>query len=188
MKSAYTTYEVAQICNVTMRAVAKWVNSGKLLAFKTPGGHRRIKEDDLVSFLKQHNIPFPDELKDKGFRKILIVDDEKEVINLVTKLLKKIDANYKIYSAMNGFEAGKQASSLKPDLLILDLKLPGIDGFEVCKNVKKDPETKAIKILAITGYPSEEVKKKIINCGADDYLGKPFDIDDFAERVKKLLA
>lgn len=102
-------------------------------------------------------------------------------------MLEKNDMDIKIDSAMDGFEAGKKAVSFLPDLIILDLKLPGIDGFQVCKNIRNEEKLKNTKILAITGYDTPENKKKILECGADDFLAKPFEMETFINTVKKLM-
>ena len=187
MEKTYTTYEVSKICGVTMKTVAGWIEADKMLAFKTVGGHRRIKEEDLVSFLKKNNIPFPAELRDKGLHRVLIVDDEKLVVNLISKLLDK-EKNMFVYSvATDGFEAGRQTLSFNPDLIVLDLMLPGIDGFEVCRKIKGEPKLNHIKIIAITGFPSEENERKIREAGVDAYLPKPFDTVVFMKDIHKLL-
>ena len=89
---------------------------------------------------------------------------------------------------MDGFEAGIQVILFNPDLVILDLKLPGMDGFEVCKKIKAGPQTKHIKILAVTGYHSLKAKNDILNSGADGYLPKPFDNKEFIRNVSEMLA
>jgi len=187
-RNFFTTYHIAKICGVTMPTVIKWIEQGELPAYKTLGGHRRVAKSDLIDFLRKHKLPIPDDLiKEKGCR-ILIVDDSKTIITLTTILIKKNHDHCIVSSAMDGFEAGRQVVLFKPHLVILDLKLPGVDGFEVCKKIKSDPQTKHIKILAITGYHSEKTKKNILSCGADGYLPKPFDNKEFIRNVKEMLA
>lgn len=186
-KSAYTTYEVSKICNVTMKTITEWVNEGELPAFKTLGGHRRIKEDDLISFLKQNNIPFTEDLRDKQFRRVLIIDDEPKIIKFIAEILRKQYPKIELDSAIDGFEAGKKVVNFKPDLVILDLKLPGIDGFEVCRSIRKDEKLKHTKIIAITGYDTAETRKKIFKFGANDYLAKPFDMNKLMKKIAPFL-
>ncbi|MFA5858470.1 MAG: response regulator [Elusimicrobiota bacterium] len=185
-KTAFTTHHISKICGVTMPTVINWIEQGQLPAYKTLGGHRRVKQDDLIEFLKKNKFPLPDELAKEWSCRILIVDDEKGMINLITRLIKKSRPDCILSSAMDGFEAGRQVVSFKPDIVILDLKLPGIDGFEVCRKLKFDPQTKHIKILAITEHHSEETKKKIPSYGADAYLSKPFDNKEFIMRLNNL--
>ena len=182
-----TTYQVSNICGVTMPTVVNWIEQGKLPAYKTLGGHRRVKKDDLIEFLKKNKIPLPDELAKEWGCRILIVDDEKEIIELISKLIIKSQPHCMLSSAKDGFQAGRQIISFKPDLIILDLNLPGVDGFEVCKGIKSDPLTKHIKILAITGYHSEKTKKRILSYGADAYLSKPFDNEELIKNLGEML-
>ncbi|MCS7230895.1 MAG: response regulator [Elusimicrobiota bacterium] len=118
--------------------------------------------------------------------KVLVIDDEQEVHEFVYDVLEMVP-NIEVKSAYDGFSAGIIISEYLPDLIILDLLLPGVDGFKVCSNIKNNPKLKHIKILAITGYDSKEYKEKILNAGADDYLPKPMELNLFREKVNKLL-
>jgi excisionase family DNA binding protein len=182
----FSTHHMSAICGVTMPTVINWIKQGKLPAYKTLGGHRRIKKNDAIEFLKKNKFPLPDELVKEWGCRILIVDDDKTIITLLTRLIKKNHVDCIVGSAMDGYEAGRQILSFKPDLVILDLRLPGVDGFEICRKMKSDPQTGHIKILAITGYHTEETKKKILICGADAYLPKPFDNEEIIEHIRKM--
>jgi len=186
-KKIFTTYEVSQYCSVDLSTVINWIEQGKLLAYKTPGGHRRVKEEDLVHFLKEYHMPIPAGLVKRQKRRILIVDDDKAVVDLIVRAIKKLKKKCEVDTVFDGFEAGRRLITFEPDLVILDLMLPGIDGFKVCKNIRKDKKTKHIKVLAITGFDTPENRKKILSSGANDYLAKPFEVSDFLEHVEKLL-
>lgn len=185
-KKIFTTYEVSQFCWVDLSTVINWIEQGKLVAYRTPGGHRRVKREDLVHFLKEYRMPIPAGLVKKE-RRILIVDDERAVVDLIVRAIEKLKRKCDIDTAFDGFEAGRKVITFEPDLVILDLMLPGIDGFKVCKNIRSDKKTKHIKVLAITSFDSPENRKKIFSSGANDYLAKPFEITDLLERVDKLL-
>jgi CheY-like chemotaxis protein len=118
--------------------------------------------------------------------KILVVDDEPFVHDFVKDALSDRN-NIEIKSVYDGFLAGITINEYLPDLIILDLLLPGVDGFKVCTEIKKSPKFKNIKILAVTGYDSPEYKEKILSAGADDYLPKPIDLKIFREKVNQLL-
>lgn len=118
--------------------------------------------------------------------KVLIIDDEPEVHDFVSDALEE-KTNIEVKSAYDGFQAGMIVNEYLPDLIILDLLLPGVDGFKVCENIKNNPKLKHIKILAITGYDSVEYKEKILKAGADDYLPKPMELKSFKEKVERLL-
>ena len=185
-KKAFGTYEIAEICQVTPATVGNWIEKGLLPTFTTGGGHRRVWTDDLARFLSSHNIPIPDQIKIHP-PSFLIVDDEEQIRKVIKKILQKQYPPAEIHEAGDGFEAGQKVSQLFPSLIILDLRLPGIDGFKVCKMIRSDPRLKAVKILAISGQNVEESKKNSLRAGADDFLGKPFEIDQLRERVARLM-
>jgi two-component system alkaline phosphatase synthesis response regulator PhoP len=119
-------------------------------------------------------------------KKILVVDDEPEIVEFIKDLLTD-NVPHQFESASDGFSAGRLIQTFSPDLVILDLLLPGVDGFQVCKMIRNDNETKGAKILAITGYDSMDVKTKIIDSGADDYLGKPLEMQPTLDKICTLL-
>lgn len=184
-----TTHEISRYIHVDFKTVINWCEEGKLRSYKTPGGHRRIQAEDFLDFLKQYKMPVPKnfESKMKGALKILIVDDEETIRRVVRRAITRKFPKVELYEAQDGFEAGKLVSDALPHLVILDLMLPGLDGFRVCANIKEDERFKETKILAITGQDTEENKKRIIKEGADDYLPKPFDVKALIEKVLNLL-
>jgi len=186
-KNDFTTYEISKICGVSMPTIIGWIKQDKLKAFKTVGGHRRVKKEDLLDFLRKHEIPVPMELIRDDSWKILVVDDDTDLVNFMVKAINEMEEKHEVKISMDGFDAGKQVQAFKPHLVILDLMLPGVNGFEVCKNIRGDKSTKDIRILAITGYDTEENKRRIFECGADMYLTKPFAAGDLKEKISILL-
>ena len=117
--------------------------------------------------------------------KVLIVDDEEHIVELLQFNL--INAGYKVITANNGLDALKKVKEHKPDLLLLDLMLPGMDGLDVCKEIKRDKETSKTSIIMLTAK-SEELDKILgLELGADDYITKPFSIRELLARVKAVL-
>lgn len=176
-KQSFSTSEVAEFCHVTADTIRKWAEAGRIRVFKTPGGHRRIRRDDLLQFLRENGIPLHESLQ-AGGNKVLVVDDEKAIISLVRRYLERSKIPFQIAMASDGYEAGHQVASFRPDVIFLDLRLPGIDGFEVCRRIKSDPTTAGTHIIAMTGYFENEVAQRIIELGADMLLQKPFSPDD----------
>jgi len=183
-----TTGDIATYCEVTSAAVLKWIDSGKLPVFTTPGGHYRVLRTDFKDFLLRHGM-----FVDEGFfgrrqskKRILIVDDEPTVVTFIEGAL-LLEGKYELATASDGFDAGQQVISFEPDLIVLDIMLPGMDGFEVCHRVKTAAATKHVKILAITGFATEENIRKILHAGADDYLPKPLRIQELNEKIEQLL-
>ncbi len=187
-RKTFTTFDIAKLCDVYPTTVANWIDEGKLNAFSTPGGHRRVNGKDLLKFLKKYKMPVPEELlaQKSGFKKkILIVDDDPKVLRSITEVLKKKRGKDKIYTAVDGFEAGQAVIEFGPDLVILDIMLPGINGFKVCENIRE--KNKKVKIIAVTGYDTEENKNKILAAGADAYFPKPLKINELLMCMHDLL-
>jgi excisionase family DNA binding protein len=183
-----TTGDIAAYCEVTNAAVLKWIDSGKLPVFTTPGGHYRVLRNDFRYFLLQHGMFVDDGFfgKSHSRKRILIVDDEPTVVTFIESAL-RLMGEYEIATATDGFDAGQQVVTFEPDLIILDIMLPGMDGFEVCTRVKTDPATAHVKILAVTGFATEENVQRMLHAGADDCLGKPLKMQDLREKVEHLL-
>jgi CheY-like chemotaxis protein len=185
-KKAFGTYEIANICDVTPSTVGNWIEKGLIPTFTTGGGHRRVWTDDLVKFLHAHNIPIPDALKNIENPKILIVDDEEHIRKLISRSLKKTYPDVEIHEAADGFEAGQKLATIVPFLVLLDLKLPGMDGFKVCELIRNSTKLKSVKVLAISGHNTEEYRARSLASGADDFLGKPFSVLELMEKITKL--
>jgi signal transduction histidine kinase len=117
--------------------------------------------------------------------KILIVDDEEKNIKLLKGIL--YSQNYKFYEALNGEEALALVYNIGPDLILLDVMMPGISGFEVCQNLKQDEKTKSIPIVMVTALREKEHRLKALESGADDFLSKPVDNTEVVIRVRSLL-
>ena len=182
-KPYYTTHEISKICNVYPTTVINWINEGALPAFTTPGGHRRITKADLVNLLTKNNMPIPEELKREGKPRILVIDDDPNILKMIKAIL-VTEGSYEIKTAKGGFEAGIKVSQWLPNLILLDFVIPDIDGFEVCRRVKKNEKTKNIPVIAITVLREEKEVKKMYDCGVSDYLAKPFKSSDLIEKVK----
>ena len=187
MEKLLKTQEVAKICQVAQGTVIRWINEGRLPAATTAGGHNRIRPKDLLELLKTLHLPIPEELflaqsLDQKTR-VLIVDDEPEVRKMVRWMIEQDFSGVEIEEAQEGFGAGWKTHSFRPHLVVLDLMLPGLDGFHVCKFIRQFPELKDTKIIAISALMDPEVSKKIMSLGANDFLTKPFDLDVLKEKI-----
>ena len=179
-----TTGEIARHCQVSHLTVSNWIRAGKLAASRTPGGHYRVGREDFLRFLMEYKFPIPVSFEEEG-KRVLVVDDDRPLAETIVQTLH--EEGYQVSVAFNGYEAGIKMATLKPDLLILDLIMPGMDGFAVCQRVKADPEVKRTKILAMTGFVQEGNVAKAVECGADLCLEKPFRMQTLKAAVAKLL-
>jgi len=117
--------------------------------------------------------------------KILIVDDDPDLTNLVKSILEA--ENYMVFAAESGEEALGEVPKLRPDLIILDIILPGMDGYDTCKILKTDEHTSLIPIIILSIKCGVKDRIAGLNIGADDYITKPFDPDELTARVEAVL-
>jgi len=187
-----TVYQVSRRLQVSPQTIVNWIDSGKLKAYRTAGGHRRIKRSDLDEFVSRHHMPIfgestGSEEEGRRMKRILVVDDDQVIVETITAGLEEGEHRYEVTSASDGFEAGIQVSHFKPDLLILDIMMPDIDGYEVCRKLKSSEETKHIRIIVLSGYLDEESYKQMREYGADLCFSKPLPINRLREEIAGLL-
>ena len=185
MKTVFTTGEAAKICKVSQQTIIRCFDSGQLKGFRVPGSRfRRIPREALYRFMKDNNIPT--DALESGRRRILIVDDDQGVVDLIADVL-ATDARFETRVVNNGFGAGMLAKEYHPDLIILDVMLPDINGQAVCELIRQDPTMADIRIICISGMIEEDKIAELRTAGANDFLHKPLDIDELIRRVCRLL-
>jgi excisionase family DNA binding protein len=187
----FSALEVANICGVVNQTAINWIRNGYLKAFTTPGGQYRVYAEDLKSFLDERGMRIPDELNslmqdEVDWKAILIVDDDRDLNDLMKRYLEKKLEGYMVYQAYDGFEAGKALSDVRPGFIFLDIDLPGVDGHKLCKKIKEDPTFGKPFIIAMTGLDIPEEKRAILDEGADAFFGKPLDFELIVTTVKDL--
>lgn len=169
-----SSFQAAELSNASDSTVKRWIKSGMLKAYKTIGGHYRIFKNDLYAFLKSNGIPVKEETHSTP-KRILVVDDDFQVREGLMKYIRINCQDAEIASAENGFEAGVLMTQFKPDLVILDLFMPMLDGFTVCRQIKENAITSGIFIIVITGFKEQEIEQKAIDSGANLVMHKPID-------------
>lgn len=169
----FTSHEVASLVQVSPSSVLKWIEQGKLRAFRTPGGHRRVASDELVEFLRAHHLPVPPELEGERVR-LLVIDDEPTYLRSLGALLQKHDSRVEVSLAENALDGLLKVGLQRPQVVLLDSYMPGMDGLEVCRRLKESVETQNIAVLAMSGRHSAELEKKFLEAGAAAFLAKPF--------------
>jgi excisionase family DNA binding protein len=165
MQRVLTTGEVARFCGVNFRTVLRWIERGQLVAYRLPGrGDHRIKMDDFLAFMAEHNLPIPEEFSPKQAR-ILVVDDEEHYCRSIRRILER--SGYDVMTANDGFRAGALMGAFYPAIMTLDLRMNGVDGFEVLSFVKSQRQFENTKIVIISGM-GEEMLEKAKHAGADE--------------------
>ena len=118
-------------------------------------------------------------------KKILVVDDEAHIVQLIASRLKA--NNYEVRAAYDGYQCIKVAREERPDLIILDIKMPAGGGLHAFETLRALPDTIVTPVIFITAYASEEIRKQVLEMGAEDFVAKPFDGDDLLRKVRKAL-
>lgn len=176
-----TPSQVANLFMVTAAAVRLWAKKGELKALMTPGGHRRFLKTDMLEFARSRNLQLKEIKSNK--QRVLIIDDDKQFSGYLLKLLGKYSEQFDVYVANDCFDAGIKVAEFQPDIVLLDLMMPGLDGFQVCQRLMSSKYGKSIRVIAMTGYPTLENIEQILAAGAEACLCKPID----SERLLKLL-
>lgn len=182
--SLLTSYQVGALLQVNPSSINKWVKDGRIPAFRTPGGHRRIRAADLVAFLTAHNMPVPRVLASASKRRLLIVDDDPKQLDALGRLFKSHTERVDITLVQNGVDALVQIGSIKPHVAVIDVFMPGMDGIEVCRRLKANPETAGIRILLTSGQLTPDIEKKALEVGADAVLPKPLEVAVIMKEVE----
>jgi excisionase family DNA binding protein len=185
MKTVFTTGEAAKICKVSQQTIIRCFDSGQLKGFRVPGSRfRRIPRDQLYAFMRDNGIPT--DALDSGRRKVLIVDDDQELVELMADVLER-DGRFEIKTVNNGFDAGMMVKEYHPDLIVLDVMLPDINGREVCQRVRSEKSMDDIRIICISGMVEDDKIEELKDAGANDFLNKPFEVEKLLERICTLL-
>lgn len=169
-KSYLTPSEAAKLLMISPITVRAWAQKGTLPSETTPGGHRRFLRNSVEQFAKQ-NKPVPP----RNNLRLLVVDDDKQVAGFLVEWLTGLNEPFIVDSAADGFEVGSKVHTFEPDIILLDIMMPKLDGIAVCRQIKANPNTHDIRVIAMTGYPSQENLQRILEAGAEICVPKPLD-------------
>ncbi len=184
-KSVFTTGEVAQICRVSQQTVIRCFDSGRLQGFRVPGSRfRRIPRASLVTFMKSNQIPL-DKLE-TGRKRVLVVDDDEAIVEMFTELLAR-HGHFEVKTARTGYDAGILTEQFRPDVLLLDFKLPDINGNVVCRTIRSNPNYEHMHIIVISGVADPDEVKELLSAGANEFVRKPFDINAVISRIAEVV-
>jgi excisionase family DNA binding protein len=182
----FSSYEVSEILGVTPSSVVKWINEGLLKAFRTPGGHRRVPAAELVRFSAEHGMPIPAALRELAIGKVLVADDNTHLLSAFKRAFKVHADEFHLQTADNGVEALMWVGCFRPDVLILDIRMPGLDGFDVLKRLKANPHTKAMTVIAISGQMDAATSGRCKKLGAAICLEKPVSVSGLLKTLREL--
>ncbi|MCY2931543.1 MAG: response regulator [Planctomycetota bacterium] len=184
-KPVYTTGEAAKICHFSQQTIIRCFENGTLTGFRIPGSKfRRIPHDALATFMDANGIP-KDGLMGEAIR-VLVVDDDPPIVELFAEAL-GTDGRFEVHTAGTGFDAGLMTENLRPDVLVMDYKLPDIDGHLVCQRIRGNPGLARTRILLVSGTVNPAEVGLLKRAGADEFIRKPFNVEFVKERILALV-
>lgn len=181
-----STHDVASLCGVAPRTVLRWVDAGVLPGYQTGGGRRRVRKADLLAFMRGRGMDIPAALAPNRNR-VAIVDDDRLHVQMLSRMLTETYPSIAVETAADGFAAGALLFSFKPNLIFLDLVMPGMDGFEVCRRIRADSAFDSVGIVIVTGHITEAWRQRLEELGADECLVKPFRSKDLEPLLKRFV-
>jgi excisionase family DNA binding protein len=182
LKEFFTPAEVAELLMVSPVTVRLWARRGALPSVQTPGGHRRFMRDAVEQFARDNKLTVRFGL-DRALR-ILVVDDDPVLRLILTEHLAAFDGQVRVDTAVDGFQAGQKVVRFRPDVVLLDIMMPGMSGIDVCREIKSDPATRNIRVIAISGYMVDEQRQAALAAGAEACMPKPVDLEQLDELLE----
>ena len=181
-----TTGEIGKYCGVHFRTVIRWIERGELKGYKLPGrGDHRVQLDDFLAFLRRNAMPIPPEFQHaETNHRVLVTDDDPNMARAIARTLSR--AGYETRVANDGLQAGILLESFKPGLMTLDLRMPGLSGFQVLEFIREETLQEGLRILVVSALEKAELEKAVAG-GADDYLMKPFENAELIAKAQALL-
>ncbi len=187
----FSSFQIGKMLDVSRQAVNQWIDKGYIKSYRTPGGHRRVKREDLLAFLKAREIPVPEILRAEAegtpelgpSPRIMLVDDDNEFLALLQNAIIDKLPHAQVTRHNDGYDALMAIGANPPDLLMLDLRMPNINGLEVCRRLKENPLTQNLPIMVVTGYESAEWREDLKGLKVDVVLSKSMPLLDLASAV-----
>jgi excisionase family DNA binding protein len=181
-----STKEAANICKVALSTIVYWFDKGLIRGYRTPGGHRRIFRVDLEKFMKDHAIPLGNRLDDQ--LRVLVVGQDPKVLDLCGETLKGMNGHVDWASAGGTFQAGRLVASFKPNLMLVESDIPEIDGADLCRQLKDDPDTREIDVVLISDTGDQTDARALRDAGASEVLTKPVSSEQLQLVVSSFLS
>ena len=180
MDSPFTTHDAARILGIHPFTVGRWIDQGLLKAYRTAGGHRRVRGPDLRRYLVEHDMPVPQELANSGGTKLnlLIVDDEQLMLNVLRRAFKPLAAEVELTMTTSAVDALLLLADIRPDGMLIDINMPELDGFEVCRRVRAFKPLQDVKLVVMTALYRSDIVGSALRAGAIACLAKPIDVKE----------
>lgn len=185
-KKYITVNQIAEYLEVSKQAVNKWINNGELKVYRLPSGRIKILLSDFLLYLQENDLYVDSEYFNNGVKKIIVIDDNEQIFDLFKTFFHNINSEFKVEYASDGISGLLAIGSIKADIVILDIEIPGMNGIEVCKKLLSDLSFAGIKVVLVSGHLKkymDEIKKLDVATAIE----KPFRIKDLEEKLLPLI-
>jgi excisionase family DNA binding protein len=190
----FSSFQIGKMLNVSRQAVNQWIDKGYIASYRTPGGHRRVRRADIIGFLRERNIPMPDVLQksladqiNEMQPRIMLVDDDEDFLVLMQQAIFDQIPKAQVTLYSNGYDGLVALGANPPDLLVLDLKMPNMDGVEVCRRLKHNPRTRLLPIIIVSAHETEEFRPTLNQLGVDEICSKSMSVMEIAGRIAEMM-
>lgn len=182
MPRVFSSKGVADIVGADPSSVNRWIDSGQLKAYRTPGGHRRVGAKELIEFLERCGITVPQQLRN-GARKILLVDGDATALRSLQRSLQRVDPDLVVQASSCGIEALLKVALIRPTVVVLETSVSGLDGATICERIKSEPDLTHIAIIAVMAKAGVRQTNRLVNAGADVVLTKPLRAANLMQQI-----
>jgi len=186
-KKPLSVGQVAEICRVSKKTVLNWIYDGGMKAFTTYGGHYRVWPVNVKKFLDTTGMDIPFDYVDDRTTHILIIDDDHDFSNILKSSIVAEMPEVDVTTTDDGYEGLMLIGELKPQLVILDIKMPKLDGFQVLELLKTRKADQDVQVLVITGYLDPETRQQLSKTIADNWIDKLTDINTMTKTIAAYL-
>jgi len=178
------TNDAAKYLGVSRSSLTNWVKQGLLGSGVTPGGHYRFTADELDKFAEKRGLNIPKAMNDSGKVKILVIDDDAAFREFIKNAL-DVFSGYELRESIDGMQGALLIGTWQPDLVILDLRMPNMNGVEFCRMLRQNEDTEDVKVIIASAYLSPEAKSDIAKLAVDVVLEKPVRLGSIVAAVEK---
>ena len=186
-KKPLTVGQLAEICRVSKKTVLNWIYEGALKAFTTYGGHYRVWPVNVKKFLDSAGMDIPFEYVDERTTHILIIDDDLDYSQMLKSAISAELPSVEVVTTDDGYEGLLLIGELKPQLVVLDIKMPKVDGFQVLELLKNRKNDHDMKVLVVSGYLDAETRQQLSKTIADYAMDKLSDINVLVRTISAIV-